>query len=101
MNSLSELTTLSSQAKSAIAIATVIALILLVWALTTWWRTPANRFQALPKWAWFVIILISQPLGPLIFFAVGRTPAPAVEPEVATINNDRIADLLYAKDMEQ
>ncbi|MCO5216940.1 MAG: hypothetical protein M9934_09125 [Thermomicrobiales bacterium] len=101
MNRLSDLTSLSPQAQTAIAFAIIPLLILLAWALTIWWRTPANRFQTLPKWVWLVIILITQPLGPSIFLAVGRSPAPASEPKAITTSNDSIADLLYVRDEEQ
>jgi hypothetical protein len=56
----------------ALAPLLVLVAALLVYALVDLVRAPAVRY--LPKWAWAVICVISLPLGPLAYLALGRAP---------------------------
>ena len=50
----------------------VVALVILV-------RTPKQRVT-LPKWAWALIIIVINLIGAILFLAIGRRPAEAVDP---------------------
>lgn len=70
----------------------VIALIVLV-------RTPAER-TTLPKWAWAIVVVAIQMIGPIAFLAAGRRPAAVDhrtpetgEPSASPVT--RAVDLLY------
>jgi hypothetical protein len=52
----------------------VVALVILV-------RTPRQRVT-LPKWAWALIIILINLIGAILFLAIGRRPAEAVDPRV-------------------
>ena len=47
----------------------IVALVLLVAALIDLVRREKTRG---PKWLWLLIILASQPLGPILYFIIGR-----------------------------
>lgn len=54
----------------------VIGLVILV-------RTPAERVQFGRKWPWVLVILCINLIGPILFFALGRRPAPATDAATA------------------
>ena len=56
----------------------VVELGLLVAAWIVLFRTPNARLT-LPKWAWAVICLVLQVVGPIAFFAAGRKPRAVVD----------------------
>ncbi len=55
----------------------VLQLTLLVWALVDLIRRPQT--SALPRWAWVVIVLFANFLGPILYLLIGRTPAQSVD----------------------
>lgn len=80
-----------------IAILVLVEFALLIGAWIVLFRTPAERLT-LPKWAWALICLI-QFVGPIAFFAVGRT-ARVVEdtaPQDAGSSTKRALDDLYGE----
>jgi hypothetical protein len=55
----------------------VLQLTLLVWALVDLIRRPQT--SALPRWAWVVIVLFANFLGPILYLLIGRTPPQLVD----------------------
>lgn len=55
-------------------------LALMILALVRLRRTPEDRLALLPRWAWVLVIIAGQLLGPLVFLAVGRGPEKAADP---------------------
>ncbi len=87
---------------SGIEIAGLVALVvvefgLLIAAWVVLFRTPAQRLT-LPKWAWALLCLI-QFVGPIVFFAAGRKPAPVADVgPVERTTTDTVIDSLYGRD---
>ena len=52
-------------------------LALFIWALIDLIRRP--RPSLLPRWAWLVLIIIFELLGPILYLALGRGEPPAAE----------------------
>ena len=79
-----------------IAALAVVEFSLLIAAWVVLFRTPAARLT-LPKWVWALICLV-QFVGPIAFFAVGRTPKPVAEtvprPDAGS-TTARVVDDLY------
>lgn len=48
----------------------LLSLTLLVWALADLIKREKPRF--LPKWAWFLIVLLVSTVGPILYLALGR-----------------------------
>ncbi|QDZ16869.1 PLDc_N domain-containing protein [Humibacter ginsenosidimutans] len=74
----------------------VVALVLLV-------RTPRERVT-MPKWAWALLIIFINLIGSILFLAIGRRPAAAVDPlttgaqtgdAAARPSSASVADALY------
>ena len=42
-------------------------------------KTPTQRVQFGRKWPWVLIILVANTIGPILFLAVGRRPAPVAD----------------------
>ena len=82
-----------------IAAVIVVQLSLQVAAIVSLVRTPAERVSiGGRKWVWALIIVLGELLGPILYFLVGRTTAPAVEPLTASPVAERAAsavDSLY------
>lgn len=59
------------------ALPIVVALVLLVYAFFDLYSTPRTNVQHLPKWAWFLLVLVPI-VGPLLwmFFGSRKTPPP-------------------------
>lgn len=72
MNSTQDFQELPPGLQLALVAVIVVQLALIVVALIVLARTPADRIRSLPKWAWVVVILLANGIGPIIFFAVGR-----------------------------
>ncbi len=79
-----DLDSISTAGLVAIAILAVVQLALAVTALVLLARTPRERVVFGARWPWVLIILASSMIGSVVFLAVGRRPAPAVEPVPAT-----------------
>ncbi|MHB1007715.1 MAG: PLDc N-terminal domain-containing protein [Propionibacteriaceae bacterium] len=81
-----------------IIVLVVVELALLVAAWVVLFRTPSDRLT-LPKWAWAVICLV-QFVGPIAFFAVGRTSrevADVAPRQDASTTTSRVVDDLYGE----
>ena len=77
-----ELAALSTLPTSALVVLAVVGLIeigLYVFALVDLYRRPVEQVAALNKWIWLVIILFANPIGAILYLAIGRKPAPAQE----------------------
>ena len=61
-----------------IVVAGLIQILLQVAALVSLYRAPAVVFGN--KWVWVAIIIIGGLMGALVYFIIGRQPAPAKEP---------------------
>lgn len=42
-------------------------------------KTPTQRVQFGRKWPWVLVILVVSTIGPILFLAVGRRPAPVAD----------------------
>lgn len=58
----------------------LVLLVLWVFALLDVLTTPPDRIRNLPKWGWFVVVLLLGELaiGPLLWVVAGRPRGPAV-----------------------
>lgn len=83
--------------RAVVAVLVLIQLTLMVTALVRLARTPEDEVAHLPRWAWLLIIVSGQLVGPVIFFAVGRSPQPVKGPAPAPRGEpmSRIVDVLY------
>lgn len=90
-------------ARAVIIVVVLAQLTLMVIALRRWHRTPDERLALVPRWAWLLIIVFGQLVGPLVFLAAGRRPEPAADParrphDAATSHAVRDAvDTLYGQ----
>lgn len=70
-------------------------------ALVDLYRRPVERVTAGNKWVWAAVILLVNLLGAILYLAVGRKPAPAVEaplPSAPTVSrSEGVADALYGR----
>lgn len=74
-----------------VALVALIAVVVVVDAVVLWdlYRHEARH---LPKWAWaLVILLVTFPLGAIIWFVVGRVPAAEAGAEAASAEQDATA----------
>lgn len=60
-------------------------------------RTTDDRVALLPRWAWVLVIVFGQLVGPIVFLAAGRRPAQVEG--AAPVRSDaavaRAVDVLY------
>lgn len=88
---------------AAIAAIGLVQITLQVIAVVQLVRTPSERVSlGGKKWLWAVIILLGEIIGPILWFALGRTPAPAlpVAPSTGTGDRDAAVDALYGPGQE-
>lgn len=87
--------------QTVIVLVVLVLLTLLIFTLLQWARTPSNQFRLLPRWLWLPVILISQPLGPVLFLGIGRKAAPVPKPEpsadTGNTSDTDIVEVLYGK----
>ncbi|MCL3863293.1 PLD nuclease N-terminal domain-containing protein [Actinotalea sp. K2] len=78
----------------------LVQIALAVAALVDVHRRPAATVVTGNKWVWVLVIVVSSFLGPILYFAVGRKPAHAVDQPGAGRNSSGadIADALYGSD---
>jgi len=57
------------------ALPIVVALVLLVYAFFDLYATPRTQVRHVPKWAWFLLVLVPV-LGPLLWLFFGSTSQP-------------------------
>lgn len=95
---------LSSLSPAVLIVLGVVALaelVLDVFALVDLYRRPAAQVTLPSKWIWVVIIVLVNLVGAILYFAVGRRPAPATDPRSGatppTRSASEIADALYGK----
>ncbi|MCL1801487.1 MAG: PLDc N-terminal domain-containing protein [Promicromonosporaceae bacterium] len=83
-----------------VGIAAVIQIGLMITALIALARTPNNRLVFDAKWPWVLIIVLINIVGPIIFFAIARKPAPTFEPTTVPHAADlnRTVNSLYGTD---
>lgn len=102
----------SSVAVSELPVAVLVGLGLLaavqltlqVFALVQLVKTPPDRVSiGGRKWAWALIIVLGEIAGPILWFVLGRRPAPAAEPTPGVPVATRAvsaADALYGAPQE-
>lgn len=79
-----------------IAVVLIAQLALVAIALVSLHRRPAARVVTGNKWIWVAVILLLSSIGPILYFAIGRKPAPAADrPAAQTRSSADIADALY------
>ena len=70
-------------------------------ALVDLFRRPAEQVALGNKWVWVAIILLVSMLGAILYFVVGRKPAPAADaalpPAPTAARAQDIADSLYGR----
>ncbi len=91
-------TTLSTGVIVALVVLALVELALIVVALVDLARRPAVLGGR--KWVWVLVIVVFNLIGPIVYLAVGREPAPVADDEGAPREGtgDRVAataDLLY------
>jgi hypothetical protein len=99
------LTSLSPTVLIVLGVLALAELVLDVVALVDLYRRPAARVTLPSKWIWVVIIVLVNLVGAILYFAIGRRPAPATDPRSGsttppTRSASEIADALYGKDDE-
>ncbi len=89
--------TLSGGALAAVIVVSLAVIALDVVCIVDVVRRPAVLGGR--KWLWILVICLLNLIGPIVYLAVGRVPAPAAEPQPAdSPPGDRAAaaaDLLY------
>ena len=94
-----ELAALPPALLAAIAALVAVQFVAQVAALVSLARTPESRISlGGRKWIWALIIVLGEILGPIVYFAAGRLPAPA-DDRPATVRAEgraaSAADALY------
>jgi len=81
----------------ALGIVLVLEIALDVVALVDLVRRPVGRVALGNKWIWAAVIVLVNLIGPILYLAIGRKPAPAgEEPAVKPSRTSaEIADALY------
>jgi hypothetical protein len=101
MTHLASLASLASLPAWVVVVLGVVGLaevVLDVVALVDLYRRPIDRVALGSKWAWVAIIILVNLLGAILYFVVGRRPAPAAETSMPAVSAERrgsIADELY------
>jgi phosphotransferase system glucose/maltose/N-acetylglucosamine-specific IIC component len=94
---------LSTGVVVALVLLTLVELGLLVWAVLDIVQRPAVLWGQ--KWIWLVIVVLFGIIGPLVYFAIGRTQPPVSEKEAdeapVTDRASHAADLLYGPRPQQ
>jgi hypothetical protein len=90
---------------AALGVLIVVQVVLDVFAFVDLYRRPVDQLTISNKWIWVAIILFISTLGAILYFVVGRKPAPVVEvapQRPATARAENAADALYGarKDAE-
>ncbi len=83
---------------AALAVLAVLQIVLDVVALVDLYRRPTSQVATGNKWIWVAVIVLVNLLGAILYFAIGRRPPPAAEPERApgqSARVEKIVDSLY------
>ncbi len=86
-----QLTALPTWAQIALALYVVFQISLEVYAVVDIVRRPADRING-PKALWIAIALLVNLIGAIVYFAVGRKPAPAVDAPSQTLGDEVARD---------
>jgi len=80
-----------------LGIGLLLEIVLDVIALVDLYRRPVERVALGNKWIWVAVILLINLIGAILYFAIGRKPAPAVGETAArpARSGPDIADALY------
>lgn len=97
-----ELASLAATPPALLAVLAVLAVVQVVLdlvALIDLYRRPTSEVVTGNKWIWVAIIVLVNILGAILYFAIGRRPPPAAEPERAPGQEservEKIVDSLY------
>jgi hypothetical protein len=88
---------------AAIAVIGIVQIALQVTAIVQLVRTPVERVSlGNKKWLWAVIILLGEIIGPILWFVLGRTPAPVtpIAPTTGSPHQGAAVDALYGPSEE-
>jgi hypothetical protein len=96
------LATLSPAVLIVLGILALAEVVLDVVALVSLHRRPAASLTLPNKWIWVAIIILVNLIGAILYFAIGRKPAPAADPGSRPAGAPgrsaaEIADALYGK----
>lgn len=70
-------------------------------ALVNLYRRPAATVATGNKWIWVAVVLLLSFIGPILYFAIGRKQAQAIDrPVEQKRSSAAIADALYRNDDE-
>jgi hypothetical protein len=81
--------------KVLLVVVVLVQVTLAVVALVVLFRTPPQRVQFGSRWPWLALILLLNLIGPILFLAVGRKPAPAPDRGPADSDPAGAMDVLY------
>ncbi|HYO85276.1 MAG TPA: PLD nuclease N-terminal domain-containing protein [Dermatophilaceae bacterium] len=76
-------------ALGALVVVQVVLAAIALWVLV---RTPTDRLPGRSRWPWLALILLVNVLGPILFLALGRTPAPAEDPRLRATDRAPLPD---------
>lgn len=95
----SSLATIPTPLLIVLAVLAIVEIGLDLVALVDLYRRPTPQVVIGNKWIWVAIILLVNLLGPILYLAIGRKAAPAIESSVAAGRPgkqvDNIIDSLY------
>lgn len=86
-----QLTALPVWAQIALAVYVVFQISLEVYAVIDIVRRPADRVNG-PKALWIAVVVLVNLIGAIVYLAVGRKPAPAVEAPSAGLAEETARD---------
>jgi NADH:ubiquinone oxidoreductase subunit 6 (subunit J) len=94
-----DLATLPLWVLVVLGVVAVAVLTLEVVALVDLYRRPVAQVALGNKWVWVAIIVLVNLVGSILYFAIGRKPAPSAEeaasPRSQRGNAESVADALY------
>ena len=89
-----KLSTLSPSALVVLGLLVIVEVGLDLVALVDLYRRPTDRVLLENKWLWLAIILLVNLIGAIIYLAVGRKPAPAVDMAAKPSQPARTSDIV-------
>jgi hypothetical protein len=98
-----DLSTVPTWALVFLAVLGVVQITLDVVAILDLYRRPTKQVTFGNKWIWVAIILLVNTVGPILYLATGRKPAPEAEdtaPAVPSVGIEEVADALYGPDKD-
>lgn len=72
----------------AIIIAVVVLVAIDIYTLADVLMAPKERFRSLNRFAWAVIVIVVEPIGPLLWFTLGKTRAARKNPPTRAPDDD-------------